>query len=25
VQAWTEGALAEQDFLPFEEPYRLQR
>jgi glutathione S-transferase len=25
VQAWTEGALAEQDFLPFEEPYRLRR
>ncbi|HEY0200870.1 MAG TPA: glutathione S-transferase family protein [Burkholderiaceae bacterium] len=25
VQAWVEGALAEQDFLPFEEPYRLRR
>lgn len=25
VQAWIEGALAEQDFLPFEEPYRLHR
>ena len=25
VQAWIEGALAEQDFLAFEEPYRLGR
>ncbi len=25
VQAWIAGALAEQDFLPFEEPYRLKR
>jgi glutathione S-transferase len=25
VQAWIDGALAEQDFLPFEEPYRLKR
>ncbi len=25
VQAWVEGALAEKDFLDFEEPYRLQR
>ena len=25
VQAWIQGALAEQDFLDFEEPYRLQR
>lgn len=25
VHAWIEGALAEQDFLDFEEPYRLQR
>ncbi|MDB5731851.1 MAG: hypothetical protein JWQ03_1746 [Variovorax sp.] len=25
VRAWIEGALAEQDFRPFEEPYRLQR
>ena len=25
VQAWIDGALAEQDFLPFEEPYRLRR
>jgi glutathione S-transferase len=25
VQAWVQGALAEQDFLDFEEPYRLQR
>ncbi|MEI6618745.1 MAG: glutathione S-transferase family protein [Betaproteobacteria bacterium] len=25
VQAWVHGALAEQDFLDFEEPYRLQR
>jgi glutathione S-transferase len=25
VQAWVRGALAEQDFLDFEEPYRLQR
>ncbi len=24
VQAWIAGALAEQDFLAFEEPYRLQ-
>ena len=24
VQAWTEGALAEKDFLAFEEPYRLR-
>ena len=25
VQAWIEGALAERDFLDFEEPYRLGR
>lgn len=25
VKAWTDEALAEQDFLDFEEPYRLQR
>ena len=25
VRAWTDGALAEQDFLAFEEPYRLAR
>ena len=25
VQAWIQDALAEQDFLPFEEPYRLSR
>ena len=25
VKAWTAGALAEQDFLDFEEPYRLHR
>lgn len=25
VQAWLEAARAEHDFLPFEEPYRLQR
>jgi len=25
VQAWVQGALAEQDFLPFEEPHRLTR
>jgi glutathione S-transferase len=25
VAAWIEGALAEQDFLDFEEPYRLKR
>jgi glutathione S-transferase len=25
VQAWTDGALAEQDFRDFEEPYRLHR
>ena len=25
VQAWIEGALAEKDFLDFEEPYRLGR
>jgi glutathione S-transferase len=25
VRAWIEGALAEHDFLAFEEPYRLQR
>lgn len=25
VKAWIEGALAEQDFLDFEEPYRLRR
>lgn len=25
VQAWMDGALAENDFLPFEEPYRLSR
>jgi glutathione S-transferase len=24
VKAWVEGALAEKDFLDFEEPYRLQ-
>ena len=24
VQAWTQGALAENDFLDFEEPYRLK-
>lgn len=24
VKAWIDDALAEQDFLPFEEPYRLQ-
>ncbi len=23
VQAWIDGALAEHDFLAFEEPYRL--
>jgi glutathione S-transferase len=25
VQAWIEGALAEQDFRDFEEPYRVSR
>lgn len=25
VLAWMEGALAEQDFLDFEEPYRVGR
>jgi len=25
VAAWIEGALQEQDFIPFEEPYRLAR
>ena len=25
VQAWVDGALAEKDFLDFEEPYRLKR
>ena len=25
VKAWIDGALAEQDFLAFEEPYRLRR
>jgi len=25
VQAWIDGALAEKDFLDFEEPYRLKR
>lgn len=25
VQAWVQGALAEQEFLDFEEPYRLSR
>jgi glutathione S-transferase len=25
VQAWIQGALAEQDFRDFEEPYRLSR
>ena len=25
VKAWIEGALAERDFLDFEEPYRLRR
>ena len=25
VQAWIDGALAEGDFLDFEEPYRLHR
>ena len=25
VKAWIDGALAEQDFLDFEEPYRLQQ
>ena len=24
VQAWIDGALAEKDFLDFEEPYRLR-
>jgi glutathione S-transferase len=24
VKAWVQGALAEKDFLDFEEPYRLQ-
>ena len=25
VKAWIDGALAEQDFLDFEEPYRARR
>jgi glutathione S-transferase len=25
VKAWIDGALAEKDFLAFEEPYRLAR
>jgi glutathione S-transferase len=25
VAAWIKDALAEQDFLPFEEPYRTKR
>ena len=25
VQAWIEGALAEQDFIDFEEPFRVAR
>ena len=25
VKAWTDGALAEQDFVPFDEPYRARR
>jgi glutathione S-transferase len=25
VKAWTEGALAEHDFIPFDEPYRTSR
>ena len=25
VKAWVDGALAEHDFLDFEEPYRLHR
>lgn len=25
VKAWIEGALAEQDFVPFDEPYRARR
>ena len=25
VKAWIDGALAEHDFLDFEEPYRLRR
>jgi glutathione S-transferase len=25
VKAWIDGALAEKDFLPFEEPYRTER
>ena len=25
VKAWIDGALAEKDFLDFEEPYRLHR
>jgi len=25
VKAWIDGALAEKDFLDFEEPYRLAR
>ena len=24
VQAWVDGALAEKDFIDFEEPYRLR-
>ena len=25
VRAWIDGALAEQDFIDFEEPFRLNR
>ena len=25
VQAWVKDALAEQDFVPFDEPYRVRR
>ncbi len=25
VKAWIDGALAEQDFVPFDEPYRARR
>jgi len=25
VKAWMDAALAEQDFLDFEEPYRIRR
>ncbi len=25
VKAWVDGALAEHDFVAFDEPYRLQR